>query len=101
MIHVIASIRVKPGRVPEFLDIFKANIPAVRAEKGCLEYLPTVDVDTGLPVQTLDENRVIILERWESSEALRDHLSTPHMLAYREKVKDLVTELTIDVLEKA
>ena len=101
MIHVIASIQVKPGRVHEFLEIFKANIPAVRAEKGCIEYFPTMDVNTGLPVQALDKNRVTILERWESPEALKDHLATPHMSAYREKVKDLVVELTLHVLQDA
>ena len=101
MIHVIASIQVKPGQVPEFLEVFKANIPDVRAEKGCIEYLPTVDADTGLPPQELDENTVTILERWESPQALRDHLATPHMIAYRAKVKDLVTNLTLKVLQDA
>ncbi|MBM4279130.1 MAG: antibiotic biosynthesis monooxygenase, partial [Deltaproteobacteria bacterium] len=40
MISVIASIRVKAGRRSEFLQIFKANIPKVREEKGCVEYFP-------------------------------------------------------------
>jgi len=51
MINVIASIRVKEGRRAEFLDIFKANIGTVLHEKGCLEYVPTIDVPTGLPPQ--------------------------------------------------
>ncbi|BBO68988.1 quinol monooxygenase [Desulfosarcina alkanivorans] len=101
MIHVVASIRVKPGSVPEFLEIFKSNVPRVRAEKGCLEYAPTIDVDSGLPPQHLDENRVTILEKWESLESLHAHLRTPHMLAYRERVKGIVEDLSLAVLEAA
>ena len=101
MISVIASVRIKEGKVPEFLKIFKANVPHVREEKGCIEYFPTVDIDAGLPPQTLDENVVTIIEKWESVEALQDHLKTPHMLAYREKVKDIVMDTSIKVLQAA
>ena len=101
MINVIASIRVKAGRVPEFLEIFNANVPSVRKEKGCIEYFPAVDVDTGLPSQRMDKNAVTIIEKWESLEALHDHLKSPHMLAYREKVKDMVEDTSIKVLKKA
>lgn len=101
MIHVIASIRVKAGRLPEFLKIFKTNVPKVREEKGCVEYFPAVDVDSGLPPQSLDENRVTIIEKWESVEALRDHLVAPHMLAYKGKVKEIVEDVSIKVLQEA
>jgi len=101
MISVIASVRVKAGRVSEFIEILKSNVPEVRKEKGCIEYSPTVDIDSGLPVQKLDKNAVTIIEKWESVEALRAHLKTPHMLAYREKVKDIVEELSIKVLKEA
>lgn len=101
MIHVIASIRVKPGCVPEFMEIFKSNVPSVKAEKGCIEYVPTIDVDSGLPPQDLDENRVTIIEKWERLESLHAHLRTPHMLAYRDQVKDIVEDLSLYVLEDA
>ena len=101
MIHVIASVRVKPGKVSEFMEVFKANVPDVRNEKGCIDYIPTLDVKTGLPPQVLDENVVNILEKWESVGALMAHLKTPHMIAYREKVKDLVLDLSLKVLEEA
>lgn len=101
MIYVIASVHVKAGRVREFLDIFKAVMPEVRKEKGCIEYFPAVDVDTKLPPQILDENVVTIIEKWESLEALRDHLGAPHMLAYREKVRYIVEGVKLKVLEEA
>jgi quinol monooxygenase YgiN len=101
MINVIASIRVKAGRVSDFLEIFKSNVPSVKEERGCIEYFPAVDIDADLPPQNLDENVVTIIEKWESLEALRDHLAAPNMLAYREKVKDIVEETHLKVLTEA
>ncbi|WP_319405594.1 putative quinol monooxygenase [uncultured Desulfosarcina sp.] len=101
MIHVIASIHVKAGRVPEFLEIFNSNVPNVKGEKGCIDYVPTVDVDAGLPPQSLNENRVTVIETWASLEALHAHLKSPHMRVYREQVKDLVTDVSLNVLEEA
>lgn len=101
MIHVIASIHVKEGRVAEFLKIFKANVPEVRREKGCVEYEPTLDVPTGLAPQELNGNVVTIVEKWTSLDDLRAHLKAPHMLAYQKDVKDIVDKVALKVLEKA
>jgi quinol monooxygenase YgiN len=40
-------------------------------------------------------------EKWESLEALHAHLRAPHMLTYREQVKDMVEDLSLNVLEEA
>ena len=101
MIFVIASIHIKEGRMAEFIEIFKSNIPHVLEEKGCIEYTPTIDVPTGLPPQELNENVVTIVEKWDSLEDLRAHLSAPHMLAYKENVKGIVEKLSLKVLERA
>ena len=85
----------------EFIEIFKANIPTVLEEKGCLGYMPTVDVPTGLPPQELNKNMVTIIEQWSSVADLQAHLTAPHMLDYRENVKDLVEKLSIKVLQEA
>jgi quinol monooxygenase YgiN len=76
-------------------------MPQVKEEKGCVEYFPLVDIDAKLASQILDENVVTIIEKWESLEALRDHLEAPHMQAYREKVKNRVTGLSLKVLREA
>ena len=101
MINVIASVRVKAGRLAEILEIFRSNVPAVREERGCVEYFPAVDIDADLPPQSLDENVVTIIEKWESLEALQNHLVAPHMLAYRKKVKDKVEDVSLKVLQEA
>ena len=100
MINVIASIRVKAGRLQNFIEIFKSNVTNVREEKGCIEYFPAVDIEADLPPQILDENVVTIIEKWESLEALRDHLAAPHMLAYKEKAKGIVEGISVKVLQE-
>lgn len=101
MINVIASIHIKEGRLSEFIEIFKSNVPNVLKEKGCVEYVPTIDVPTGLPPQELNNNVVTIIEKWGSLEDLQAHITAPHMLAYKEKVKDLVDKVSLKVLTEA
>lgn len=101
MISVIASVKVKSGCRAELLEVFKANVRAVLAEQGCIEYFPAVDFVTDLPPQVLDEDTVTIIEKWESLDALLAHLKAPHMLAYKEKVKDIVATVSLKVLEEA
>lgn len=38
MIHVVAIITAKPGQREAVLEAFRANVPAVQAEAGCIEY---------------------------------------------------------------
>jgi quinol monooxygenase YgiN len=100
MIIVIASIYIKEGKLSDYCRTLKANVPTVRNETGCIEYVPAGDIKTGLPAQVLERNVVTILERWESLEALNDHLTSPHMLGYREKVKDMVDRVSVKVLKE-
>jgi quinol monooxygenase YgiN len=101
LINVIAAIHIKAGRRSEFLEIFKANVQNVVKEKGCIEYVPTIDVPTGLPPQELDEAVVTIIEKWDSLEDLQAHLTAPHMLAYKTAVKNLVDGVSLKILEEA
>lgn len=101
MISVIASIKVKPGRMAELLEAFKANVPNVLAEDGCVEYFPAVDIKADLPPQVLDSNMVTIIEKWESLDALRTHLQATHMKAYKAKTADMVDGVSLKVLQDA
>lgn len=100
MITVIASIYLKENQRSKFIEIFKANIPNVLAEKGCIEYMPTVDVPTGLPIQESDKNVVTIVEKWDCLEALQAHFTASHMIAYKKEVDALVEKLSLKVLEE-
>jgi quinol monooxygenase YgiN len=101
MIHVIATIAIKGSRA-EFLEILRANVPKVLAEDGCVRYEPAVDTPSGLGPQVPPrDDRVVILESWESLEHLQAHLQAPHMRAYKAAVADLVDGVELQVLEPA
>ena len=102
MIHVLATITVKPGKRDEFLREFHRIMPMVHAEAGCIEYGPTVDVASGLSMQaSLRDHVAVIIEKWETLEALKAHSQAPHMAEYRVRVKDLVESVTLQVLAPA
>ena len=102
MIHVIATVDVVPGRRSEFLQACRANVPNVLAEDGCVEYGPAVDLATPIAAQIpFREHVVTIVEKWRDLPALQAHLSAPHMVAYRNSVKHLVTKVTLQVLDPA
>ncbi len=99
MIRVVAIVTAKPGRRDELLAMFKANVPAVLAENGCHEYTPVVDA-ARTPAK-FGTDAFVVIETWESPEALAAHGVAPHMLAYREASKELVQSATIHVLSPA
>jgi quinol monooxygenase YgiN len=102
MIHVIAVITAKPGKREEVLTHFRANVPAVRAERGCIEYGAAVDADPALPVQTkYGPDTFLVVEKWESMDALKAHAAAPHMAAYGAKTKELLASRVIHILSPA
>ena len=101
MICVIASIKAKAGRRNALLACIQDNLSNVHAEIGCMEYQPMVDTESSLGAQTLDENIVTMVEKWETMSNLNAHAVAPHMLDYREKVKDIVESVSLKVLTAA
>ena len=102
MIHVIAVITAKPGKREEVLRHFRANVPAVRAENGCIEYGAAIDADPALPIQTkYGPDSFVVVEKWESLDALQAHAAAPHMAAYGAKTKELLASRVIHILSPA
>ena len=102
MIRVIATIEVTAGRRDDFLRVFQALVPTVRAEAGCLEYGPLVDLPTTIAAQIpVRADVVTIVEAWQDLPALEAHLRAPHMAEYRAQIKNLVRKVTLQVLQPA
>lgn len=99
MIHVLAIITAKPGKRAAVLQAFKANVQAVHAENGCIEYQAVVDVDGADPA--FGPDTFVVVEKWESLAALKAHAVAPHMAAYGQKTKDLVAKRAVHVLTAA
>ena len=102
MIHVLAIITAKPGMRDQVLEAFRANMPAVHAEAGCIEYGPAIDAEGMGRIQTpLGPDSFVVIEKWESMDALKAHGAAPHMAAYAAKTKDLLASRVIHVLSPA
>jgi quinol monooxygenase YgiN len=102
MIAVIATISMKEGKRDAYLTEVRKIIPAVRKEEGNIEYAPYADLPSGFPVQPpIRPNSVILIEKWESLDALNKHMKAPHMGPYRQATKEIVESMTVQVLSPA
>ena len=99
MIHVIAVITAKPGKREEILAHFKANVPNVLAEAGCIEYGAAIDAEGALAIQAKwGADTFLVIEKWESMDALKAHAAAPHMAAYAGKTRELIASRVIHIL---
>jgi quinol monooxygenase YgiN len=102
MIHVIAIITAKPRQRETILAHYRDNVAAVRAEQGCIEYGAVVDADNALPFQTeWGKDTFVVVEKWESMDALKAHAAAPHMAEYGKKTKDLIASRVIHIMQPA
>ena len=102
MIHVLAVITAKPGMRDSILEAFRANVPAVRAENGCIEYGAAIDAENALAFQTrYGPDTFVVVEKWESMDALKAHSAAPHMAAYAAKTRERIASRVIHILSPA
>lgn len=67
MVIVQGVYRLDPADRDAFVAQSEVNMRRSRGERGCLEYVIAAD--------PLDPARAILSERWESMDALNEHLS--------------------------
>ena len=102
MIHVLAIITAKPGMREAILTEFRANMPAVHTEQGCIEYGPAIDAEDMGKIQTpFGADTFVVIEKWESMDALKAHGAAPHMAAYAAKTREMIASRVIHVLTPA
>jgi quinol monooxygenase YgiN len=102
MIHVLAIVTTKPGTRARFIDAYRANLPNVLAEDGCLAYEAVIDVEPTSPgFAQFGPDVFVVVERWASRDALQAHAAAPHMKAYNAQVRDWAASTAIHVLEAA
>jgi quinol monooxygenase YgiN len=101
-VNVVAVITAKPGQRGAILEAFRANMPAVHAEDGCIEYAPTIDAEGMGSFQTpFGEDAFVVIEKWASKDHLMAHAASDHMKAYGAKTKDMIASRVIHVLSAA
>jgi quinol monooxygenase YgiN len=83
MVHVVVTFIIKEGMMDQYLDGIKKLCPLVLAEKGCAEYTYIREISSPLTIQEpVQDRRLTLVEKWESLDALKTHLKSPHMAEY-------------------
>ena len=100
-VYVLCRFDLKPDAdIVDYAGRTLAVVPTVRAEDGCRMYtlLKDADTDWDKPMR-FGERTMWMLEKWDSVDALKAHLGTPHMKAFGPTVRPMRTASTFHVLE--
>jgi quinol monooxygenase YgiN len=81
---VVAIAKSKEGGAEEARALMSEVAAESRKEEGCIAY--------DLHVDKNDADRIVLLERWESQEALDHHFTMPHTARVTEGM-DMLEEL--------
>lgn len=99
MISVIAVITAKPGQRDTVLGHFRANVPAVLAEEGCIEYGAHVDTEGMGGIQTkFGPDTFVVLEKWASVGRAEGALGGAAHGSVRGRTRELLASRVIHVV---
>jgi len=90
VIYVIAELTLKPGTTDKAVAQARKAVAETNKENGCIFYQMHLNIG--------DPTRLVVVERWESREALSRHMETPHLKAWREAGKEFVAARKIEII---
>ena len=100
-VYVLCRFDLKPGNAAAYAAAVSEIVEKVRAEKGCISYTLVGDAESGMPKQQKFGKDVLwMLECWESVDALKAHLDSPHMKEFAPKARELRNSGTFHVLKE-
>jgi quinol monooxygenase YgiN len=83
-IVVVATFTIKEGLMDQAIAGFETVIAATHNEPGCVTY--ALHRDNANPA------RLVMIERWESQDALNAHIQAPHMAKLGEFAAEMLAE---------
>ena len=84
MIVVVGRVRTDEGKRADLMRIGLAVAAASREEGGCISYRIYEAVDA--------ENVFVVVEEWDSDEALKRHFATPHVAEFMQALPTAIVE---------
>jgi len=99
MIHIVAILTAKPGQRAALLTRFKAALPAVLAEDGCLEYAPVIDLESS--AAKYGEDSFVVIEKWRDQAAIDAHGTAAAMVSFVADTKDVLAKIEVHRLQDA
>lgn len=91
-LNIIATITIKPEYHEAFKPIFKRLVIGSRAEHGCVQYELNQSIE--------NPNIYIVVETWQSQQAIDLHNTTPHFVEFANFAKEHVDGLSICIAKQ-
>ncbi|GFZ48066.1 hypothetical protein JCM24511_05814 [Saitozyma sp. JCM 24511] len=79
---VLASMRARPGRVRDIIDLLKSVVAASRSEKGTIQYQLAEGID--------DPDEIRLWEEYASEEAFLSHKDSQYFQAFADSMGELI-----------
>lgn len=88
-ILVLAKVEPKEGCLDSIIEVSDELIFETLQEEGNIDYQL---------LKSLDEKTLTFVEKWESPEALKKHMGSPHFLNFNEESQEFVENMSIQVI---
>lgn len=82
LLTVVATMRARAGKERELREALEALVEPTTGEAGCVNY----DLHQNLE----DPGEFAFYENWESPDQLDAHLAAPHLVAFVDRIPDLL-----------
>lgn len=89
-ILVLANIEPKEGCQDSIIEVSKELIDESLLEEGNIDYQL---------LKPIEGDNLTFVEKWESLDALKRHMASPHFLNFSEESEEFVKEMTIQVID--
>lgn len=89
-ILVLANIEPKEGCQDSIIEVSKELIDESLLEEGNIDYQL---------LKPIEGDSLTFVEKWESLDALKRHMASPHFLNFGEESEEFVKEMTIQVID--
>ena len=87
---VLAKIEPKEGCLDSIIELADELVFETLQEEGNIDYQL---------LKSIDEKTLTFVEKWESPEALKKHMASPHFLNFGEESGEFVENMTIQVID--
>ena len=89
-ILVLAKIQPKDGCQDTIIELANELIYETLQEEGNIEYRL---------LKSSEDDELTFVEKWESPEALKKHMGSPHLLNFGEESEEFVKNMDIQVID--
>lgn len=88
-ILVLAKIEPKEGCQDSIIEVAKDLIFETLQEEGNIDYQL---------LKSIEDDTLTFVEKWESADALKKHMGSPHFLNFGEESEEFIENMTIQVI---